>query len=361
MPSLRPTAIAVAAVLAVAACGTGQPGASAPPSETPIATSPSLSPTASGGCPNFVEVVATGPLPGDDGTEDGPVAREQQRIAGDADLAVQYGADHPDEFASLRYENGLRVRLVIGFTAHIEQHCAALRAILEYPDEFEIIRQPATEARLDEIMGEIIDMVGGTFQSVGRGAGVIHVNLRADGDDVAANVVAAYGDLVEITVGLLPYPDRFAGLPLCGPEPGEATSEAPLTAAAELDSDVVASGADFRGKVTITNSGDVAYDFQSGPTQTAVVYLPGAATPSGFFTGGMDAIGFGATLARGESVTLDVVGGTASCDPSLGYALPPGSYEVRVQVQVQVQTMHDNAPTEVAYLLSDPVPLTIVP
>jgi hypothetical protein len=73
----------------------------------------------------------------------------------------------------------------------------------------------------------------------------------------------------------------------------------------------------------------------------------------------MDAIGFGATLARGESVTLDVVGGTASCDPSLGYALPPGSYEVRVRVQVQ--TTHDNAPTEVAYMLSDPVPLTIVP
>jgi hypothetical protein len=251
------------------------------------------------------------------------------------------------------------VRLVIGFTAHVEEHCAALRALLDYPDEFEIIQQPVTEARLDEIMGEIIDMVGQTFQSVGRGAGVIHVNLRADGEGVAAEVVAAYGDLAEITVGMLPYPDRFASPPLCGPEPGELTSDAPLTAAAELDADVVASGADFRGKVTITNGGDVDFDFMSGPTQTAVVYLPGADTPSGFFTGGMDAIGFGATLAPGESVTLDVVGGTASCDPALGYALPPGPYEVRVRVDVQ--TAHDNAPTEVAYLLSDPVPLTVVP
>jgi hypothetical protein len=53
------------------------------------------------------------------------------------------------------------------------------------------------------------------------------------------------------------------------------------------------------------------------------------------------------------------VGGTASCDPALGYALPPGDYEVRVPV-VQL-TMHDNAPTEVSYVLSEPVPLTITP
>jgi hypothetical protein len=81
--------------------------------------------------------------------------------------------------------------------------------------------------------------------------------------------------------------------------------------------------------------------------------------PVGFFTGGMDDIGYGATIAPGESITLDVVGGTASCDPALGWALPPGSYEARVQVEVY--TMHDNAPTEVGYVLSPPAPLSIVP
>jgi hypothetical protein len=316
------------------------------------------SPTAAG-CPNFVEVVETGPLPGDDGTEDGPVAREQQRIGGDVDAAAAYGAAHPDEFASVRYENGPRVRLVIGFTAHIAEHCSALRELLEYPDEFEIILQPTTEAQLDDAMREIIEMAGASFQSVGRGGGVIHVNLRADGEDVAAKVHAAYGELAEIVVGMLPYPDRFGGPPLCEPAADVLPSLAPLDVDLGLDSDSVASGADFHGDVIITNTDTLPFDFQSGPTQTAVVYLPGATTPSGFFTGGMDAMGFGARLAPGESVTLDVVGGTASCDPALGYALPPGSYEVRVRVLVQTQ--HDNAPTEVSYLLSEPVPLTIVP
>jgi hypothetical protein len=360
MPSFRSTSLAsllAAVVVTVAGCygGAPAPGATAEP---PASGSP-VAPLATPGCPNFVEVVETGPLPGDDGTEDGPLAREQQRISGDVDLAVQYGADHSDEFASVRYENGPRVRLVIGFTAHVEEHCAALRAILEYPDEFEIIRQPATEAQLDDAMREIVEMAGESFQSVGRGGGELHLNLRADGEDVAAEVHAAYGELAEIVVGMLPYPDRFGGPPRCAPETGERASDAPLHVALVLDTDPVASGADFHGEVIITNTDSAPFDFQSGPTQTAVVYLPGAATPSGFFTGGMDAIGFGARLAPAEAVTLDVIGGTASCDPVLGYALPPGSYEVRVRVHVQ--TMHDNAPTEVSYLLSEPVPLTIVP
>jgi hypothetical protein len=359
MSSLHSTSLAsllAAVVVTVAGCYSGSP-APGVTAEPPASGSP-VAPLATAGCPNFVEVVETGPVPGDDGTEDGPVARAQQRISGDVDLAVQYGADHPDEFASARYENGPRVRLVVGFTTHIEEHCAAIRAILEYPDEFEIIRQSATEGQLMAAMDDIIGMVDRSFQSVGLGAGVIHVNLRADGEDLAAGVFEKYGDLVEITVGLLPYPDRFAGPVQCGTD-GLNVSDAPLDLEAELNTGVIKPGADFRGQVKITNTAAVPFDFQSGPTQTAAVYLPGADVPVGFFTRGLDSIGYGATIAPGESITLDVVGGTASCDPALGWALPPGSYEVRVHVEVY--TMHDNAPTEVAYVLSPPVPLTIVP
>ena len=310
-------------------------------------------------CPNFVEVVETGPLPGDDGTEDGPLAREQERIREDIYAATAYGLAHPDEYASIRYENGPRVRMVVGFTAHIEEHCAALRAILEYPDEFEIILQPATEARLDEIMQALSALAGDRMRSVGRGAGEVHLTLRADGEDVAAEMHERYGDLVEITVGLLPYPDRFSGDPLCGPLVGPIDVDSPLVAVATLDVGSVRSGLDFGGTVIVRNAGADVFDFQSGPTQSAVVFRPGAAAPSGFYTGGMDAIGYGARLEPGGSVSLDVVGGTASCDPALGYALPPGLYEVRVPV-VQL-TMHDIAPTEVSYVLSGPIPLTIAP
>jgi len=360
MSPLQSTSLAsllAAVVVTVAGCYSSAPAPGAT-AEPPASGSP-VAPLATAGCPNFVEVVATGPLPGDDGTEDGPLAREQQRISGDVDLAIQYAADHPDEFASVRFENGPRVRLVIGFTAHIEEHCAALRAILEFPDEFEIIRQPATEARLLTIMDDLSARYRERMPSIGLGAGVLDLALRADGEAIAAEVLAEYGELVRITLGMLPYPDRFAGGSQCGPLVGPIAAGLPLVAAATLDGDTIRSGMDFRGTVSVRNTGADPIDFQSGPTQTAVVFRPGAEAPSGFFTGGLDAIGFGKRLAPGESVDLEVVGGTASCDPALGYALPPGDYEVRVPV-VQL-TMHDNAPTEVSYVLSEPVPLTITP
>jgi hypothetical protein len=37
----------------------------------------------------------------------------------------------------------------------------------------------------------------------------------------------------------------------------------------------------------------------------------------------------GADLAPGEQISVNVVVGTASCDISRGYALPPGTYDVR--------------------------------
>ena len=46
-------------------------------------------------------------MPSPDGTPGGPVDREQQRIAADVETALQYGTEHPDEFAGLRYENSL--------------------------------------------------------------------------------------------------------------------------------------------------------------------------------------------------------------------------------------------------------------
>ena len=50
---------------------------------------------------------------------------------------------------------------------------------------------------------------------------------------------------------------------------------------------------------------------------------------------------------------------TASCEPSLGYALPPGLYDVRVTVE---QYAHpDVNGVVVTYLLSEPVALEITP
>jgi hypothetical protein len=363
----RTTALVLVASFLVA-CTTGaaptasgaSPDASATPAGSLTPTGVSARPP---GCPNFVDVVETGPVPGDTGAENGPVAREQSRLSGDADAAQGYGARHPDEFASLRYENGPRVRIIVAFTGHIAEHCTALRGLLAFPDEFEIILAERTEADLLAMQQEVVGLAGPFLQSAGSGGatGVIDVALRANGEAMARQIVERYGDAVRVTVGLLSYPDRTRadGLTTCAPAVATLRVDTPLRGTLALVTSIVSSGADFKTKVRVTNRGARDFDFQSGSPATALVFAPGGGEAIGTFTGGIGGVGAGQVLGPLETIDIDVVGGTASCDPALGYALPPGQYDVRAVVDVL--TMHDNAPTDIGYILSDPAPLTIVP
>ena len=354
----------------LAACGSGGPPASPATSEDASA-SPTVtaSPGPTGGsagmpgCPNFVEVVETGPIfGGEDQGEFGPLAQAQARLHDDVEAAQAYGAAHPGEFASLRFENGPRVRIVIGFTARIAEHCAALRDLLTFKDEFEIIEQATTEADLLRIQQEIVDIAMPFLVSTGSGGadGVIDVALRADGESMADELVARYGNLAEIRVGLLSFPDKQ--LPEgggCDLPVDQILDDSPLRATLQLEPDPVHPGADFQGSVRVTNVGLTTFDFQTGASMPAFVFRPGEPDVIGRYVGGFDALGAGAVLDPLDFLDLRVVGGTASCDPALGYALPPGEYEARALVDQY--TMHDHAPTEVGYIVSDAVPFTIVP
>jgi hypothetical protein len=336
--------VLTAGALAVAGCYSGAPapGATVAPL---VAGSPEASQDPVD-CPNFVEIVETGSIVGgEEITEDGPLAREQRRLDEDAQAAVAYGAAHPDEFGSVRYENGPRVRIVIGFTARIEEHCAALRAILEYPDEFEMFRQEATEARLMEVQQEIIDMAGGSVIGIGTGPDRLDVQLRADGEAVAAEILEAYRGLVTIQVGMLPYPDPFAGGPVCRPLPGPILEGSVFAVTIRFAAATVRSGADFQATATVTNTGPVGTTLETGQPLTALVFGSGTDRLVGGFTGILAGTGFGGDLAPGEGLEIDVLGSTASCEPGLGYAIPPGQYDVRVLLDQYA--MHDNAPTEV--------------
>jgi hypothetical protein len=372
VPSPRSTWMAMveglSLALLVAACGAGNPPAT-PTMSIATSPAPSGSPAPTGGsagmpgCPNFVEVAETGPVPGDNGAEDGPVGREQGRLMGDAEAAQEYGAAHPDEFASLRFENGPRVRIVIAFTGHIAEHCAALRGLLAFPEEFELILQERTEADLLAMQQEIVDLARPFLVSAGSGgaSGVIEVGLRANGEDMARQLVERYGEAVHVTVGLLSYPDRTRsdGRTTCTSAMGSLRQDSPLRGTLVLGSSSAASGADFKATVTVMNLGIGDFDFQSGSPATALVYRPGESEAIGAYTGGIAGVGLGKKLGPLETVDIEVLGGTASCDPAIGYALPPGSYEARAVVDVL--TMHDNAPTDIGYILSDAAPLTIVP
>lgn len=312
------------------------------------------------GCPNFTDVVETGPDPTITG-EDDPLVLTQQRLAGDAEKAQTYALQHPDTFGSMRFENSPWVRLVIGFTDELAEHCAALRGLLEYPDEFQLIRSEVTEARLLEIQQEVNVAAGEFFVSSGIGAGPpVSVALRADGEEAAAELLEQYGDLVTITVGLLPYPDLLQpGTVSCEamipPPPSQPT---PLVAEMLPIEAPVRSGADFGATVRVTNTGQETITFDSGQPMLGFVFRPGEETPIAVYVGDIAGTGVGAELAPGDFIDIAVLGGTASCDPTLGYRLPPGRYEVRTPVD---QYEYPGGEFEQHAILSSPTPLVITP
>jgi len=309
-------------------------------------------------CPNFVEVVETGPEPPDMG-ENGPIPQDQERLRPDVEAINAYGAEHPDDFASVRYENTPRVRIVVGFTDHLDEHCAALRALLAYPDEFELIAQPRTATDVERIQQEIVDAAGPRMRSVGIGAGTIHVALRADGEALAERIQAQYGDVVEIQVGLQAYPRGRQPAVDCAERVGQMVVGSPFAATLHLETPTVRSGEDFKGTATVRNRTDVPVDFESGDPMTALVYRRGTDQVVGVYDGGIGGTGLGARLLPGETIDVSIVGGTASCLAELGFALPPGEYDVRAAID-----QYERPPQGdliVRYLLSEPSTLTVTP
>ena len=348
-------ALAVTSLVLVGAC--------MPDAEGPISADPGA-PSASGagnqvpGCPNYVDVVETGPEPSDM-SENGPIPQAQARLGNDIETATEYGAKHPGEFASIRFENTPRVRIVIGFTDQIEVHCAALRAMLEFPDEFEVIRQAKTSSDVEQIQQDIIELAGPKMRYAGIGAGTIDVGLRADGEPIAEQIRARYGDLVTIQVGLQAYPPGRVPAPDCATRARPIVADPRFAATLRLASSSVRSGEDFKATASVTNRSAAAAEFESGDPMTAFIYRAGTDQIVGAYDGGIGGVGAGGTLAPGESIDIGVLGGTASCLAELGYALPPGEYDVRAAID-----QYEHPPEGgviVRYLLSAPVRLTVTP
>ena len=118
-------------------------------------------------------------------------------------------------------------------------------------------------------------------------------------------------------------------------------------------------GGDITTNVTFRNTSLRAIRFESGDPITGVVTRRGSDTIIARYNGAIGGVGFGGTLSPGNHPTVTGLVSTASCDATLGYALPPGRYEVRVPVVVL--TDQGSAPTKVEYILSEADPLTIVP
>ena len=177
----------------------------------------------------------------------------------------------------------------------------------------------------------------------------IRIGLAAWATDIAAELHATYGDLVDLNVGAMRFPARELlvnphTLQLRG-EPAEGAGfgvepRVPLT---------VRSGRDARREVLVTNRterGEVL--ITNGELSSAVTDSSGAVV--GRFAGphALPRVGF--EIAPHQSRPVPVLIGTASMVPDLGYAVPPGQWVLVVVLA-----------TETGSMLLAPLDITIAP
>jgi hypothetical protein len=330
------SAVSTAAASTTSTTSTSPAPVGAPPGDTPGPSAASIAAAVPGECQSATTSTATTPAGGAAPTATLPPEPMERAAAlsADVDRLIAYGCAHMDEWAGAQGEGGS----IIGwFTGHVAEHEAALRPSLDHPDavSFELGRYSAKELQAvhDEIWATMREPANAyRVRSVGRTLGAVTVALRADAHDLAEQLVARYGDRIGVRLGAqrfgvphpglgdLPCPSRPAGQVVDG-----------LVAAVELPPEPVPSGGDFTGRVAVRNDGATTVRFDTGEPLTATVMdATGAVVAT--YDGDIAGVGRLVELAPGAEATMRVLGGTASCDPALGFALPPGVYSVVVVI-----------------------------
>jgi hypothetical protein len=254
---------------------------------------------------------------------------EQARLRPDIDIVAAYARDHPDEWADIRWENEPTVRIVVRFVGRLDDHRSALVGLVEHPERLEVASARHTAAELSEVFDEVRD--GGYWQRGLRGSGIVDNKMgftfAASAAGAAEEVHRRYGDLVALTVGVLPYPPDGTS---AGPVRDAPADDGPLPVRLSLllDEVTMAAGNDGSGRLHVTNIGDATLEVMTG-VLVGWVYRLGADRPISEYTGPLTQQGINITLEPDQtSTTTPVYFGTASSDPAVGYHLPPGPYEV---------------------------------
>ncbi len=183
------------------------------------------------------------------------------------------------------------------------------------------------------------------------------VTLRADQESLAKEFIRRFGDQLQVKLGFFDYPMNASAATLCPPyvhAPGE---EGGLRASMVLNQSSVTFGADFEGTVTVKNVGNSTISFEGGDPVVAIVRSLDTHAVVGMYDGIVGGVGTGASLMPGESSQISLFGGTASCDPKVGFALPPGRYEV----VTEVLGPSTSGPSEPLRLSAGPVELVVEP
>jgi hypothetical protein len=265
------------------------------------------------------------------------VSMAQFELLDDLDVVRQFGERHPDAFVTVWFENTPTVRLVALLSGDdVAEHESELRQAVSYPDRLEVRRSQWSKHSPRNVRAALHECAADAIASMGHARGVLRVQLWADQADRAEEICRRFGDDVAVTIGMFPYPDRFAR----PDRESEATLDEPppqhlaalpetvrVEPAAAL---VIRSGAHLRTVVHVHNDSTVDIAANTNGQINATVVHPDTGQRVGCFEGGqlMPLTRF--DVPPGAASDIPLLVGTASTRPELGWAVPPGPWAVRI-------------------------------
>jgi hypothetical protein len=270
-------------------------------------------------CPNSIPLTQEG-----DGSA---MIAESSRLEPMIGVVLAYGSAHPDEFGSYGFvwHGDGDASVFVSFTGHLDEHRSELADMVEFPDEL-IVCQVALPGEASQALSAALTAeLAGRFLSISQGGGPVQITLPATEEALAGELVDRYGDAVELTVGVLPYPIERASA-VCD-DPGGIDPPAGLELAVVPPSAPLVLGGvqPSSFEVALANVGNSPIQFLTGTAIGTILDTNGNVVGSSANIALAD-VGVSVDLAPGATTTLPGVVGTASCDPRLGYVLPPGDY-----------------------------------
>ena len=179
----------------------------------------------------------------------------------------------------------------------------------------------------------------GSVSSIGIGEGVVRVHLWASQEAFAADLAARYRGAVDLTVGLLHYPDRRPPDELARARWLRRPPEAPpLPDTLEVSAPgalVVRSGRHLRSTVELSNHSQREHTVATNGGVTGTVVDPSTGEVAGVFEGAQVMPLRLFRAPPGGTTSIPLLVGTASPQARLGYATPPGGWALEVLLDME--------------------------
>jgi hypothetical protein len=288
-------------------------------------------------------------------------ARPRPRV--DEERIERYAESCPDSWAGFSMDGD---RTLVWFTDP-DRHRAAVLALVDESDRFEVRSAPRSAAELAAVRAEVdelLDRHRDSWYGCGFALHRVSVSLAGHATELAEQLHTRFGDAVDVQVAGHSYPIDASARRRRLPYPVQTTIEIPgLEMVAELETPGARSGGIARGWVHLHNGSDETLSV--APSNGALGMIIDDAGPLG-------GSGFAQTLAR-MSVLLDPGGdaripfaaGTDGLDPSLGPLVPPGDYRLVVRLDVIVARDRDPAtinrtPPRHGDIITNPIPIRVL-